>query len=143
MFQKLNFQYLLSYFGLFPFVFIILDKYFLFLIKKEIYLNFSLYYTIIIFVFIGSINWNLQSKIKNHLIIYGFVPSLFATIIILLNLYNFNILNLILLLTISLLLQLLLDYILIYNSNIKRKPFFLLRLPLTLIIVLCIYIIKL
>ena len=143
MFQKLNFQYLLSYFGLFPFVFIILDKYFLFLIKKEIYLNFSLYYTIIIFVFIGSINWNLQSKIKNHLIIYGFFPSLFATIIILLNLYNFNILNLILLLTISLLLQLLLDYILIYNSNIKRKPFFLLRLPLTLIIVLCIYIIKL
>ena len=83
---KFNIQYLFSYLGLFPFIVIIINKYFLFQIKEETSDNFIIYYTIIILVFVGSTNWNLSSKIKNHIVLYGFLPSLFALIIIVLNL---------------------------------------------------------
>ena len=58
--KNLNLQYLLSYFGLIPYFFIIIDKYFFFQIKEEIIKDFLIYYTLLILVFIGSINWNLK-----------------------------------------------------------------------------------
>ena len=135
MFQKLDLQYILSYFGLIPYLYILIDKYFFFQIKEEIIINFIIYYSLFILIFIGSINWNLENKVKDHIVIYGFSPSLFAVIITTLNLYKFNSLYIVLSLVIFLVFQLLFDYILIYSKKTNKNPFYLLRLPLTFIII--------
>ena len=137
MIKKLNFQYVLSYFGLIPFFILIFDKYFLYKIKEEIVISFLIYYILIIFVFVGSINWNLKVKLKLHIIIYGFLPSLFTTIIIAVNFYYFNQLFILLAIIVLILIQLLADYLIIYMDDINKHSFFYLRLPLTLIIILC------
>jgi len=84
-------QYIISYIGLIPYIYLLIDKYLFSNIKEEILLSFILYYTLIISVFIGSINWDLQKKVSNHLIIYGFIPTVCSLIIIILNLYSYNI----------------------------------------------------
>tara|TARA_B100000674_G_scaffold481324_1_gene481963 strand:+ start:1300 stop:1731 length:432 start_codon:yes stop_codon:yes gene_type:complete len=137
MIKKLNFQYVLSYLGLIPFFILIFDKYFLYKIKEEIVISFLIYYILIIFVFVGSINWNLKVKLKLHIIIYGFLPSLFTTIIIAVNFYYFNQLFILLAIIVLILIQLLADYLIIYMDDINKHSFFYLRLPLTLIIILC------
>ena len=90
MFSKLNLQHFLSYMGLIPFIIIIFNKYLPFQIDHNIISDFIIFYTLIIVVFIGSINWNLEKKIENIKIIYGFIPSFFSSILILLNLFDFN-----------------------------------------------------
>ena len=134
--KKLNLQYLLSYFGLVPYCYIILDKYFFFQIKEEIITDFLIYYTLLILVFIGSTNWNLNIPIKNHIALFGFIPSFFATIIIFLNLYNYNSSHIISFLIFVLAIQLFLENILIYNEKSFKKTFYFIRLPLTSIIII-------
>ena len=133
-FYKINLQYLFSYLGLIPYFIILVDKYFFLQFVEEIILNFSIYYTLIILVFIGSINWDLQKKIQNHLIVYGFLPSIFSVIIIILNLYGYNTKVLIVILIIFLVSQLIFDYFLIFSNFINKNAFNFLRLPLTLLI---------
>tara|TARA_Y100001970_G_C13862036_1_gene664615 strand:- start:237 stop:668 length:432 start_codon:yes stop_codon:yes gene_type:complete len=135
MHQKFNIQFLISYLGLAPYFFLIIDKYFFFQIKEHFFDNFLIYYTLIIFVFIGSINWDLDVKLKNHIAVYGFLPSLIAVIIIILNLLEFNSFILIFLLIFFITLQLILDYFLIYSERNNKKPYYFLRFPLTLIII--------
>ena len=135
MFPKVNIQYFLSYCGLFPFLYIILDKYFLFLINEEIFKHIILNYILIITAFIGAINWKLDEKINNFRIIHGFAPSLFALIIIILNEFSFNFYNLISAALFFLFFQLISDYFIVYEKNSNKKPFIFLRLPLTLLIV--------
>ena len=91
MFKKINIQFIISYFGLIPYAVVFLDKYYFLKIKEEILLNFITYYSLIIIVFIGSINWNLKDNPPTHIVVYGFLPSLFSIIVIMLNLYNINI----------------------------------------------------
>ena len=55
-----NLQYIISYFGLIPYIYLLIDKYLFLNIEEEILYNFILYYTLIISVFIGSIIWNFQ-----------------------------------------------------------------------------------
>tara|TARA_Y100000768_G_scaffold276403_1_gene211946 strand:+ start:214 stop:642 length:429 start_codon:yes stop_codon:yes gene_type:complete len=135
MLKKINYQYLLSYLGLFPFFVIILDKYFFFQINEELIPSFLINYTIIILVFIGALNWNLQKKLEFKVVIHGFFPSFFATLIIVLNLYNFESIYLILSIISFLILQLLLDYIIALNIK-KTKPLYFVRAPLTFIIII-------
>ena len=142
MFIKINFQYLISYLGLTPFIFIILDKYFLFKINEEIFQNFIIYYAIIILVFIGAINWNLQKKISNLIAIYGSLPSLFAIIIIILNLYDYNFSNLIYLIILFYYFQLVCDLLILHMSEINKYIFFTVRLPLTLFISISLFMIQ-
>ena len=141
MFQKLNLQYMFSYSGLIPLIYIILDKYLFLQIKEEIILNFSLYYSLLIIVFIGSTNWNLKTKLSNLITIYGFSPSLIATIIVYLNLINLNSIYLFLTVIICFLVQLFFDYIFIYRKEIYKNSFYFLRLPLTLTICIMLVII--
>ena len=143
MLNKINLQYTFSYLGIFPFLCILIDKYFFFQIKEEIIINFLIYYTLMISVFIGSMNWNLETRVKNHLIIYGTLPSLFSLIIIILNLYKLNQLLLINLISIFLLLQLVLDYLFVFYSKKNKNFFYLLRVPLTFMIIINLIIIKL
>ena len=135
MFQKLNLQYFFSYLGSVPYIVIILDKYLFFQIREDYIMNFLIHYTILIFVFVGAINWDPQIKLKNYLIVYGFMPSLIAAIIIVLNLINFATLFLLISILFFLIFQLLLDYILIYYSKLNRNFFFYVRVPLTTFIV--------
>ena len=127
-------QYIISYFGLIPYIYLLIDKYLFLNIEEEILYNFILYYTLIISVFIGSINWNLQSKVPNHLIIYGFIPTVYSLILIILNLYSYNIKILFLLSIILLISQLFFDFILIFANLKNKKVFYFLRLPLTILI---------
>tara|TARA_Y100001970_G_C14074486_1_gene771230 strand:- start:230 stop:613 length:384 start_codon:yes stop_codon:yes gene_type:complete len=117
-----------------PYCLILIDRYIFFEIEKQISTNFILYYTLIISIFIGSINWNLLKKIPNTLIVYGFLPSFFSIIIIILNLYNFNTSLLFLFLIIFLVGQLFFDYVLIFKELTNKNAFYFLRLPLTFLI---------
>ena len=136
MLKNLNLQYVLSYLGLIPFFIIIIDKYFFYKIKEEIALNFLINYILIIFVFIGAVNWNLNITIRHHFIIYGFLPSLLATTIIIFNLYYFIQVQILFVIIILILIQLLFDYLIIYSQDISKNSFYYLRLPLSLVITL-------
>ncbi len=142
MFPKLNLQYLISYLGLAPFIFIILNKYYFFQINYEVSQSFTIYYCIIILVFIGAINWNLHEKINNFLVIYGFIPSFFSLFIIILNLYNFKFDILILTIVLFLYVQLICDYFFLYLKKKNKYPLIFLRLPLTIMITISLLIIK-
>ena len=130
MFTKLNLQFLLSYLGLIPFIFIIFNKYFLFLINEEILIKFIINYSVMILVFIGAINWNLE-KNDNIKTLYGFIPSVFGTIVIILSLINYNLYNIVLIIVFFLFLQLTLDFLILYKNNKNKKPFYFLSIPLT------------
>lgn len=134
MLQKINFQYFFSYLGLIPFIIILINKYYFFIVDDEFSVNFTIYYTIVISVFIGSANWNLNENINTKIVIYGFIPSIFAVGIIILNLINFNSQYLIIFLILILFLQLIFDYYLIYSKLLIKTSFYYLRLPLTIFI---------
>ena len=134
MFSKLNFQYLISYLGLIPFILIIFNKYFIFQVNEEKSQDFAIYYTIIIFVFVGAINWNLKERINNLTVIYGFIPSFLSVIIIILNLLNYSISVIFSILILLIYFQLVLDYFFVYINQTDKKPFYLLRLPLSILI---------
>ena len=141
--KKINFQFLISYLGLIPYVLIFLDKYYFLIIEEEDLLNFITYYSLIIIVFIGSINWNLKNNPPTHIVIYGFLPSLFAVNIIILSLLNINILIIFILIILLLLTQLFFDYIILFANETNKKAFYHLRLPLTALITIFLFLISL
>ncbi len=134
MYIKFNIQYLLSYLGLIPLIYLIVNKYYFFQINEITSHSFTIYYTLIIFVFIGATNWNLNKKIDNLLAFYGFLPSLISVFIITLDLLGYSKTLLLLFIIFSLSLQLIFDYYFIYSKDPNKKTFFLVRLPLTIII---------
>ena len=141
--KKINFQFLISYLGLIPYVLTFLDKYYFLIVKEEDLINFITYYSLIIIVFIGSINWNLKNNPPTHIVIYGFLPSLFAVIIIILSLLNVNILIIFILIILLLLTQLFFDYIILFANETNKQAFYYLRLPLTILIILFLLLISL
>ena len=134
MLQKLNLQFIFSYLGLIPYLIININKYFLFQINLELTIHFSIYYTVIIIVFIGSMNWNLDKKLDKLIVIYGFLPSLYSIFIIILNLINFDFKKIILLLVTFLIIQLFFDYKFIYSKKQNKIAYYFVRLPLTFFI---------
>ncbi len=143
MLNKINFQFLISYFGLIPYVLTFLDKYYFLMVETKVLLNFITYYTLIIIVFIGSINWDLKNNPPTHIVVYGFLPSLFAVIIIVLSLLNINILIIFILIILLLLTQLFFDYIILFANETNKQAFFSLRLPLTVLIIIFLFLISL
>ena len=138
MFKKINFQFLLSYLGLFPFLAILLDKFFFKLLDYNIVNDFSIFYSIIIFVFIGAINWNLKKNISILIVILGFIPSLVSVLIILMFLYSYEVINYLIFLFI---IQLVFDNF-IYTEQNSRIIFYQLRIPLTFIVILYLMLIQ-
>ena len=141
--KKINFQFLISYLGLIPYVLTFLDKYYFLVVEEEDLLNFVTYYTLIIIVFIGSINWNLKNNPPTHIVIYGFLHSLFAVIIIILSLLNINLIIIFILIIILLLTQLFFDYIILFANESNKQAFNYLRLPLTVLIIIFLFLISL
>ena len=138
MFKKINFQFLLSYLGLFPFFVILFDKFFFKLLDYNIVNDFSIFYSIIIFVFIGAINWNLKKNISILIILLGFIPSLISVLIILMFLYSYEVINYLIFLFI---IQLIFDNFIYIEKN-SRVVFYQLRLPLTFTILLYLILIQ-
>ena len=138
MFKKINLQFLLSYLGLFPFLVILFDKFFFKLLNFNIVNDFSIFYSIIIFVFIGAINWNLKKNISILTILIGFMPSLTSVLIILMFLYSYEVINYLIILFI---IQLILDNFIYIEQN-SRYVFYQLRIPLTFIVILYLILIQ-
>ena len=138
MFKKINLQFLLSYLGLLPFLVILFDKFFFKLLDYNIVNDFSIFYSIIIFVFIGAINWNLKKNISILIVILGFIPSLVSVLIILMFLYSYEVINYLIILFI---IQLILDNFVYIEQN-SRYVFYQLRIPLTFIVILYLILIQ-
>jgi hypothetical protein len=138
MIKKINLQFLLSYLGLFPFLIILSDKFFFKYIEYNIVNHFSIFYSIIIFVFIGAINWNLKKNISILTILIGFMPSLASVLIILMFLYSYEVINYLIILFI---IQLILDNFIYIEQN-SRYVLYQLRIPLTFIIILFLILIQ-
>ena len=139
MFKKINFQFVLSYLGLFPFLFILFD-YFLFeILDSNIVKDFFILYSLIIFVFIGAVNWNLKKNISLIILFTGFMPSFASVLMIIMFLYSYDVINYLIILFI---IQLILDNF-IYKEKNYRPIFYKLRLPLTITILVCLILIQL
>ena len=139
MLKKINFQFVLSYLGLFPFLVILLDYFFFKFIDSNIVKDFLIFYSIIIFVFIGAVNWNLKKNISLLIVFIGFMPSLASVLIIVMFLYSYDVINYLIILFIV---QLILDNF-IYREKNDRLIFYRLRTPLTFIVILCLILIQL
>ena len=139
MFKKINFQFVLSYLGIFPFLIILLDYFFFKILDSNIVKDFLIFYSIIIFVFIGAVNWNLKKKISLIIGLIGFMPSLASVLIIVMFLYSYEVINYLIILFIV---QLILDSF-IYKEKNDRPIFYKLRIPLTITILVFLTLIQL
>ena len=139
MLKKINFQFVLSYLGLFPFFLILFDYFFFKILDSNIVKDFFIFYSLIIFVFIGAVNWNLKKNISLIIVFIVFMPSLFSVLIIVMFLYSYEVINYLLILFI---IQLILDNF-IYREKNDRPIFYRLRTPLTFIVILCLILIQL
>ena len=139
MLKKINFQFVLSYLGLFPFFFILFDYFFFKILDSNIVKDFFIFYSLIIFVFIGAVNWNLKKNISLIILLIGFMPSLASVLIIVMFLYSYDVINYLIILFIV---QLILDNF-IYREKNDRPIFYRLRTPLTFIVILCLILIQL
>ena len=139
MFKKINFQFVLSYLGLFPFLFILFDYFFFKILDSNIVKDFFILYSLIIFVFIGAVNWNLKKNISLIVLFIGFMPSFVSVLMIIMFLYSYEVINYLIILFI---IQLILDNF-IYKEKNYRSIFYKLRLPLTITILFCLTLIQL
>jgi len=138
MFKKLNLQFLISYLGYLPFLFVIIDKFLFNIFKPAILKDFIVLYSIIIFVFIGAINWNLRENIPTKLLVIGFLPSLCSIFIIILYLSSYDVY---LIIIIFFLIQLVIEKY-FYKKKFERKIYYMVRTPLTFLILISLIIIQ-
>ena len=137
MIKSINLQFLISYLGLVPFLIAIADKFFFYYLNTSIVDDFIIIYSLIIFVFIGAINWDLKKRMPVKLVIIGFLPSLIAVILLYMHLMLYEVG---LIVIIFIILQFLVDNY-FYKEASKREVYFKLRFPLTICIVLSLTII--
>ena len=137
MIKNINLQFLISYLGLLPFLIAIADKFFFHYLNASIVDDFIIIYSLIIFVFIGAINWDLKKRLPVKLVITGFLPSLIAVILLCMHLMLYEVA---LIVITFMILQFLVDNY-FYKETSEREVYFKLRLPLTISIVLSLAII--
>ena len=137
--KNFNLQFFISYLGIFPFIFILLDIHIFNIFIISLLKEFILIYTLLIFTFIGATRWNYVNGLSFFEIFFGFLPSMISAFLIILYLLKFD-MNLILSFIIFLLIiQLIVDFV-FYKYNFSEKNFFfVVRLPATLIICFNIY----
>jgi|TARA_B110000444_G_scaffold78859_1_gene74522 hypothetical protein len=126
-------QCLISYSGLIPYFYLLIDLFFIETLNPEIIYDIMLYHTLLIFTFIGATNWDLKN---NYIIytIYGFIPSLIAFVIMVLNVLNYDQPSLFIAMVFFLLLQLIIDYFSYLNKKISSQIIYYLRVPITLML---------
>jgi len=137
MIKNINLQFLISYLGLVPFLIAIADKFFFHYLNTSIVDDFIIIYSLIIFVFIGAINWDLKKRMPVKSVIIGFLPSLIAVILLCMHLMFYEVG---LMIISFMILQFLIDNY-FYKDTFEREVYFKLRFPLTICIVLSLAII--
>ncbi len=137
MFKRINLQFLISYFGILPFLIIFLDKFFFQYFKPNILKDFCIFYSLIIFVFIGAVNWDLKKNIPVKLIFIGFLPSFSSIFIIIMFLFSYEVIYYLIALFVF---QLILDSF-IYLGKADRIIYLGLRIPLTSLVIISLLVI--
>ena len=137
MIKNINLQFLISYLGLVPFLIALANKFFFHYLDTSIVDDFIIIYSLIIFVFIGAINWDLKKRMPVKLVIIGFLPSLIAVILLCMHLMLHEVG---LIIITFMILQLLIDNY-FYKETFEREVYVKLRFPLTICIVLSLAII--
>lgn len=132
--KNLDLRYIFSYLGILPYLILFIDKTFFNQIQINIINDFYIYYSIIIFVFIGAMNWSVKDNISIFSAVYGLSPSILAVAIIFLQLYSFVYFYITIFLIILIIFQLILDFYFIYSKSKKIFFFLKLRLPLSTLI---------
>ena len=137
--MNLIFQAVIAYLGLIPPLYGIIDLFFLEDIRVSMILDFMILYTLIIFTFVGAINWKVTKDGSILMTVYGAIPSLLSFLIILAVLNDFEYLLVSSCLIAFLFVQLLFDYI-IYLQKL-RPAFFIysIRLPVTILLSLLVH----
>jgi len=125
-----NIKYVISYLGLAPFLYLILDGYFFGYLDIIFIINISIYMACIIFTFIGAYNWDFK-KDNFILELYGFLPSLFSMILLMLNLVGFDKVILLNCLVLAFLLQLIIDLYITLKEVFPMRYYIRLRIPIT------------
>ena len=139
MIKNINLQFLISYLGLVPFLIAIADKFFFHYLNTSIVDDFIIIYSLIIFVFIGALHRNISQHVPYKLVIVGFMPSFTTVFIILMFFLSYEVIWIIISLFF---IQLFADNF-IYREKFERKIYFMLRVPLSLLIILCLAIMQL
>ena len=133
-----NLQFFFSYLGLCPFILTLFDFSLFSFFSTNLLKDFIIFYSLIILTFIGAMRWSFSTNMGFIKIIYVFIPSLFSTILIFLNLLNFQ--KDLILFTILLLLLFQLGIDLSFKNVTKFQKIFIYyaRLPITLAVSLSI-----
>ena len=134
--NNIKLQSYIAYIGIIPALTVILDLHFIGTLNEEIIRNFMIYYTIIIFTFIGAMIWDINVNGSILITLYGTIPSLISFVLIVMNLIGFNYITIIQILITSLLLQLFFDSFVYLKSNVAglRDFYYFVRFPVTLIL---------
>tara|TARA_B110000438_G_scaffold268968_1_gene284965 strand:+ start:914 stop:1357 length:444 start_codon:yes stop_codon:yes gene_type:complete len=133
--KKFNLQIFISYFGILPIFIINLDIHIFNIFSLNLFKNFLIFYTLLIFSFIGAMRWNFDKNSNSLNILYGFIPSLISTILIFLNILNYNKDLILIVILFFLFTQVVCDYLLT-NNNFSIFYFYYVRLPITIIVLL-------
>ena len=134
--NNIKLQSYIAYIGLIPALTVIFDLHFIGTLNEEIIRNFMIYYTIIIFTFIGAMIWDINVNGSMLITLYGTIPSLISFVLIVMNLIGFNYITIIQILITSILLQLFFDSFVYLKSNVVglRDFYYFVRFPVTLIL---------
>ena len=134
--NNIKLQSYIAYIGLIPALTVIFDLHFIGTLNEEIIRDFMIYYTIIIFTFIGAMIWDINVNGSMLITLYGSIPSLISFVLIVMNLIGFNYITIIQILITSLLLQLFFDSFVYLKSNVVglRDFYYFVRFPVTLIL---------
>ena len=134
--NNIKLQSYIAYTGLIPALTVIFDLHFIGTLNEEIIRNFMIYYTIIIFTFIGAMIWDIDVNGSMLITLYGTIPSLISFVLIVMNLIGFNYITIVQILIASLLLQLFFDSFVYLKSNVAglRDFYYFVRFPVTLIL---------
>jgi len=134
--NNIKLQSYIAYIGIIPALTVILDLHFIGTLNEEIIRDFMIYYTIIIFTFIGAMIWDININGSILITLYGTIPSLISFVLIVMNLIGFNYITIVQILIASLLLQLFFDSFVYLKSNVAglRDFYYFVRFPVTLIL---------
>jgi hypothetical protein len=133
--KNFNFQILISYLGISPFIFIIIDLNIFNIFTISLLKEFVFFYLLLIFTFIGAMRWNFELKSNIYEVLFGFFPSLGATSLIIFFLFYYNINFILFIIIIFMSIQLLGDYFFLRYIDDQKLFFLKVRLPITLIII--------
>ena len=139
--NNIKLQGFIAYFGLIPALTVVIDAYFIETISQSVIRNFMLYYSIIIFTFIGAMIWQLKPTGSITRTLYGTIPSLISFLLIVMNLIGYDYQVIATTLMVSLLLQCFCDRFIYYENRALEDFYIYVRIPVTLTLVFFIFIV--